>query len=306
MAPSESSPAIEASGLSKTYRGGVEALAELEMRVEHGEVFGLLGPERRRQEHADPGDARSDPTHRRPRDSAGGRLPGRSGRARADRLRPGRPPAGARLTGRQQLASLARLQGGVAADTAAGLVERFEVPLDRPIRNLSRGNRQKIALIQAFAHEPELLVLDEPTSGLDPLVQDEFRRLVREQAQTGRTVFLSSHSLDEVQHVADRVGIIRAGRMVAVETVEGLLARSVRHVVVRFAQPTTTAEFASLPSVRDVTADGTVVRMRVHGPIDALVKVLARHEVVDMTSTPADLEEIFLAYYRRGGEGGDA
>ena len=306
MAPSESSPAIEASGLSKTYRGGVEALAELEMRVEHGEVFGLLGPN---------GAGKSTlirvmldlirPTAGRATLLGVDSRAGAAARARIGYV-PGDPRLAPRLTGRQQLASLARLQGGVAADTAAGLVERFEVPLDRPIRNLSRGNRQKIALIQAFAHEPELLVLDEPTSGLDPLVQDEFRRLVREQAQTGRTVFLSSHSLDEVQHVADRVGIIRAGRMVAVETVEGLLARSVRHVVVRFAQPTTTAEFASLPSVRDVTADGTVVRMRVHGPIDALVKVLARHEVVDMTSTPADLEEIFLAYYRRGGEGGDA
>ena len=153
------------------------------------------------------------------------------------------------------------------------------MPLDRPIRNLSRGNRQKIALIQAFAHEPELLVLDEPTSGLDPLVQDEFRRPVREQAPD------RPHRIPLIALAGRGAARRRPGRDHsrrpdgAVETVEGLLARSVRHVVVRFAdQPTTTAEFASLPSVRDVTADGTVVRMRVHGPIDALVKVLARHE----------------------------
>jgi ABC-2 type transport system ATP-binding protein len=300
------SPAIETSGLSKTYRGGVEALVGLDLRVERGEVFGLLGPN---------GAGKS--TLIRVlldliRPTAGSAtllgVDSRAGPAVRARIGyvPGDPRLVPRLTGRGQLTSLARMSGGVAGDAMARLVERFEAPVDRRIRDMSRGNRQKIALIQAFAHEPELLLLDEPTSGLDPLAQDEFRRLARQQASAGRTVLLSSHSLDEVQHVADRVGIIRAGRLVAVETVEGLLARSVRHVVVRFAKPAPTAEFASLPSVRDVTAEGVVMRMRVQGRIDALVKMLAHHEVVDLTSTPADLEEIFLAYYREGGGNGDA
>jgi ABC-2 type transport system ATP-binding protein len=301
--PSSSSPAIETSGLSKTYRGGVEALVGLDMRVERGEVFGLLGPN---------GAGKSTlirvlldlirPTAGRATLLGVDSRAGPAVRARIGYV-PGDPRLVTRLTGRRQLTSLARMSGGVAGEAMARLVERFEAPVDRPIRDMSRGNRQKIALIQAFAHEPELLLLDEPTSGLDPLAQDEFRRLAREQADAGRTVLLSSHSLDEVQHVADRVGIIRAGRLVAVETVEGLLARSVRHVVVRFAKPTATAEFTSLPSVRDVTADGAVMRMRVQGRIDALVKMLAHYEVVDLTSTPADLEEIFLAYYREGGNG---
>ena len=129
------------------------------------------------------------------------------------------------------------------------------------MRDLSKGNRQKIGLIQAFMHRPSLAVLDEPTSGLDPLVQETFRALVRETADDGRTVFLSSHSLDEVQHVADRVGIIRAGRLVAVESVETLLARSVRHMRLTFAAAVDSAEFAGLPGVQSAEGDGATVRL---------------------------------------------
>ena len=267
------------------------------MIVEPGEVFGLLGPN---------GAGKSTlirvlldlirPTAGRAAlMGVDTRRGGPQARARVGYV-PGEPRLAARLTGRQQLASLARLQGRHARYEE--LAERFAAPLDRPIRDLSRGNRQKIALIQAFMHEPQLLLLDEATSGLDPLMQDEFRRLVREQTAAGRTVLLSSHSLDEVQHVAGRVGIIRAGRMAAVETVERLIARSVRHVVATFAAPVDPAAFASLASVRDVAADGRVLRMRVEGSFDGVVKALAPHEVLDLTIVPADLEEIFLGFYQ--------
>ena len=133
--------------------------------------------------------------------------------------------------------------------------------LDRPIRELSKGNRQKLGLVQAFMHRPELLVLDEPTGGLDPLLQHEFRLLVRETAATGRTVFLSSHSLDEVQQTADRVGIIRGGRLVDVDTVASLRERALRHVTILFAAPVDPEPFAALPGVRVQHVDGTVLRL---------------------------------------------
>jgi len=297
---SASPPAIEAAGLSKVYPGGVQALTALDLVVEPGEVFGLLGPN---------GAGKSTlirvlldlirPTAGRAAllgiDTRTG---GPAARSQIGYV-PGDPRLAARMTGRAQLESLARLRRGNAGAYVA-LAERFAAPLDRPMRDLSRGNRQKVALIQAFMHRPRLLLLDEATSGLDPLMQDEFRRLVREQAAEGRTVLLSSHSLDEVQHTADRVGIIRAGRLVAVETVEGLISRSVRHVTARLGTQADPAEFASLRSVRDVTSDGRIVRMRVQGEMDDLVKALASHQVVDLTITPADLEEIFLSFYREG------
>ena len=164
-----------------------------------------------------------------------------------------------RLTGREQLESLARLRGAVDPAVRDALVDRFGVVLDRPIRELSKGNRQKIGLVQAFMHRPELLVLDEPTRGLDPLLQHEFRLLVRETAAAGRTVFLSSHSLDEVQQTADRVGIIRAGRLVDVDTVGSLRERSLRHVTIAFAAPVDPKEFAELDGVRIQEADGAVL-----------------------------------------------
>jgi ABC-2 type transport system ATP-binding protein len=148
-------------------------------------------------------------------------------------------------------------------------------------------------------HRPQLVVLDEPTSGLDPLLQAEARSLMRETAADGRTVFLSSHTLDEVQEAADRVGIIRSGRLVDVDAVENLRERSLRHVVVRFAEPVPESELAGLDGVRVAGIDGNVVRLSApETAMDALVKAVARHHLVDLVSEPADLEEIFLELYR--------
>ena len=177
--------------------------------------------------------------------------------------------------------------------------------LDRPIRELSRGNRQKIGIVQAFMHRPELAVLDEPTSGLDPLLQAEVRSLLRETAADGRTVFLSSHSLDEVQHTADRVGIIRAGRLIDVDRVETLRERALRHVSVTFAEPVDPDEFAALAGVRLEHVEGSSLRLSAaESAMDAVVKAAARHQVVDLVSAPADLEEIFLELYREADDAG--
>ncbi len=154
-------------------------------------------------------------------------------------------------------------------------------------------------------HRPELVVLDEPTGGLDPLLQAEVRALLRETAADGRTVFLSSHSLDEVQHVADRVGIIRSGRLVDVDSVESLRERSLRHVTLTFDAAVDVSELAGLDGVRVAAVDGPHVRLSApETAMDALVKAAARHRVVDLVSQPADLEEIFLELYREPDDGG--
>jgi len=298
-------PAIETQRLEKKFPDGVKAITELDLRVEHGEVFGYLGPN---------GAGKSTtirllldlirPTAGRilvlGRDS---RREGVEARRRMGYV-PGDLRLSDRLTAREQLDSLARLRGGVDDDLRERLCERFGVVLDRPIRHLSKGNRQKVGLVQAFMHRPDLVVLDEPSSGLDPLLQAELRSLVRETAAEGRTVFLSSHSLDEVQHVADRVGIIRAGRLAHVDSVERLRERALRHITIVFAEAVDSTRFATLDGVRVENADGRVLHLSAPEPaMDAVVKEAAAHPVVDLVSQPADLEEIFLDLYEESPNG---
>jgi ABC-2 type transport system ATP-binding protein len=203
-----------------------------------------------------------------------------------------------KLTARETLAYLASLRGGVATAAVEGLADRLGLELDRPVGTFSHGNRQKVGLVQAFMHEPELLVLDEPTAGLDPLLQQEFQRLVLEAAAAGRTVFLSSHVLSEVERVADRVGIIRAGTLVALEEIATLKARATRRLDVELAHAADQDAFARVPNVRQAEAEGPHLRLVVEGSVDAVVKALAAHEVLTITSHEPDLEELFMAYYR--------
>ncbi len=301
-------PAIETVGLSKTYRSGVRALVDLDLEVACGEVFGYLGPN----------GAGKSTTIRlllgliRP--TAGrASLLGRDIRADGVRSRrsvgylPGDLRLSDRLSARQQLDSLARLRGLVDETHRDELCKRLglDLDLDRPIRQLSKGNRQKIGIVQAFMHRPELVVLDEPTAGLDPLLQAEVRAMLRETAADGRSVFISSHSLDEVQHVADRVGIIRGGRLVDLDAVESLRERSLRHVTITFATPPDTKAFAHIDGVRLIQVDGAALKLSCpESALDALVKEIARYEIADFVSQPADLEEIFLELYHEA-DGGD-
>jgi ABC-2 type transport system ATP-binding protein len=205
-----------------------------------------------------------------------------------------------RLTGRELLAYLGALRGGVDAAYVAELAERLQVELARPIRQLSKGNRQKLAIVQALMGRPELLVLDEPTSGLDPLVQQKVHELLRDHAVAGGSVLLSSHVLSEVQVVADRVGIIRAGRLVAVERLDELRRKSLHRVEVRFDEAVREEEFR-LDGVRDIHVTGTtLVCSSTQGSLDALLRAVTHHRVVDLTCEEASLEETFLAYYGNG------
>ncbi|HVS08451.1 MAG TPA: ABC transporter ATP-binding protein, partial [Planctomycetota bacterium] len=203
-----------------------------------------------------------------------------------------------RLTARELLTYFARLRGLAGLGSALALAERLELELDRPVRALSKGNRQKVGLVQAFMHGPDLLVFDEPTAGLDPLVQQTFYELLAEAKLEGASAFLSSHVLPEVQHVADRVGLIREGRLVLVESVERLRTRAATRVEATFASLPPPAAFAGVAGVRELGRHGRTVLFSLAGEADGLVKALARYRVVALDSHEADLEDVFLALYR--------
>jgi ABC-2 type transport system ATP-binding protein len=293
--------AIVLDRLTKSY-GRERGVVDLSFTVAQGEIFGYLGPN----------GAGKTTTIRTLLDlirptSGSVRALGLDAQRDGVELRrrlgylPGELSLYGKLTARELLSYLGRLRGGIDGEHVRSLADRFELLLDRPIRDLSRGNKQKVGLVQAFAHRPALLVLDEPTAGLDPLMQQAFNELLRETAAEGRTVFLSSHVLSEVQHVADRVGIIREGRLVAIEDVAALHGRAVRYLVVRFTSPPPAAAFADMHGVRETSRDGAELRLVAEGALDPVVKALARYEVVDLVSHEPDLEDVFLAYYGANG-----
>ena len=202
-----------------------------------------------------------------------------------------------RFTGEELFTYLGSLRGGVDAAFRDALIERLHVDPSRRIEDLSHGNQQKIGLVQAFMHRPELVILDEPTQGLDPLVQQTFHELVDETREDGRTVLISSHVLSEVERLCDEVAIIRDGRIVVVEGIEDLRARAFRRVHVRFAGEVPAEALRAIEGVGDLVVDGTDARCTMVGPIDPLVKLLAAHQVLDLVTERPSLEEAFLTYY---------
>jgi ABC-2 type transport system ATP-binding protein len=300
--------AIETHKLTKYY-GRSRGIIDVDLTVEGGQIFGFLGPN----------GAGKSTTIRLLLDL----IRPTSGSARVlgldvhrDRLAidrqvsyvPGELAMYGNLTGEQLLAYLGNLHGSVDAAYRDRLIERLELDPTKRFKSLSRGNKQKVGLVAAFMIRPELLILDEPTAGLDPFIQLEFERLCEEARTEGRTVFISSHQLPEVEHLCDRVGIIREGRLLAVELIADLKARALHRLQIDFGKPIAPGPFEKLPGVKDVTVDGTTLRCTVIGSVDALVKAAARHEVVNLRSIDTSLEEIFLTYYGAGGEatGGEA
>jgi ABC-2 type transport system ATP-binding protein len=203
------------------------------------------------------------------------------------------------LTGGQILEYFANLRGGVDRAYAESLIARLELDTTKRFREYSRGNKQKVGLVQAFMHKPKLLILDEPTSGLDPLNQQEFNRIVAETRADGRTIFLSSHILPEVEQVCDRVGIIREGELVRLDAVNAL--KDLRHhtVEITFAGPAPLDAFTALPGVSAVTAptEGNVAHLAVQGDLGEVLRVAVAHGAVNLTTHEPSLEDIFLRYY---------
>ena len=292
---------VETKGLTK-YDGKVRGVEDLDLAVREGEVFGYLGPN----------GAGKTTTIRlildliRP--SRGTALLfGQEVRGRAAELKarlgvlPGELALWGNLTARDLLTFLGNLRGGLDWAWVDELAQRLDLDLSRRVGAFSHGNKQKVGLIQAFAHKPDLLILDEPTTGLDPLIQQEFYRLIDEVRAEGRTVFLSSHILPEVDRVCDRVGIIREGHLVAVEEIAELKRKRLRQMELTFSRPVPPSAF-DLPGVRGlVQKDKSLCFFldEAPGSLDGVVKRAAQFELLNMHYEQATLEDIFLAYYRR-------
>ena len=300
MEGSPLSAVIQTDKLTKFY-GNHRAVVDVDLEVREGEVFGYLGPN----------GAGKTTTIRtlldliRPTSGTAtifGLDPRRDGREIRQRLSyvSGDIVLYDKLTGEEALTFAANLRGGVDRSFVTELTERLECDLSRPIRELSRGNRLKVGLIKAFMHKPELIIMDEPSSGLDPLMQQEFYRLIEEVKAEGRTIFLSSHIMPEVERVCDRVGIIRGGELVTVEEVEALKERAFHQLEFHFAAPVPQDAFADLPGVMDLTVENGRLRCTVVGKPDALIKAVAQYEVVKLISHEPHLEEVFLSYYGEG------
>jgi len=298
--------AIETEQLTKNY-GKNPGIRHVDLTVEEGEVFGFLGPN----------GAGKTTTIRtllgflRPSEGRAWVF-GMDSRRRSVEIRarvgnlPGEFALEDRMSGEELLRFFARLRGVKDLGYARELTDRLGADLERPMRRLSRGNKQKIGLVQAMFHRPPLLILDEPTGGLDPLVQEEFLEIIGETKAEGRTVFFSSHNLAEVERACDRVGIIRAGRLVAVETTDTLLNKSFRHVSLTFDEPVDPEPFQKLPGVGELSADGTSLTFTLYGNLDEVVKLAARGRLINMEYERPSLEEVFLAYYGDHENGGSS
>jgi ABC-2 type transport system ATP-binding protein len=292
------SPAISIQNLTKTY-GKIQALRGVDLEVQRGEVFGFLGPNgagktttiRCLLDLIRPSsgsikvlglDPQSDPV---------------AVRARSGYL-PGELHVEDNLSTEALLHYFDQLRGNhIDWSFVHELADRLQIDLKIAVKNLSKGNKQKVGLMQALMHRPELLLLDEPTIGLDPLIQQEVLKLIGEAKANGATVFFSSHILSEVQEIADRVGIIRAGQVVEIAETEALIKRSFQRVRIKFKQAIDVSTLSNLPGVKVLSHDDTSITLQVEGEMDPLIKVLANYPVRDFDTERPSLEEIFLAYY---------
>jgi ABC-2 type transport system ATP-binding protein len=292
-------PVVVMEGLTKSY-GSVPALLGVDLTVYRGEIFGFLGPNgagktttiRCLLDMIRPSSGRSvvlglDPQ----RDPA--QLQARTG------YLPGELRLNDNLTPERQLRFFSDLrQGQVDWGFVRQLAETLDLDLKRPIKNLSKGNKQKVGIVQALMHRPELLLLDEPTSGLDPLMQQMVLSLIRQANADGATVFFSSHIMSEVQSVAHRVGIIREGRIVETAETSLLTKRALRRATIRFKAPVPSRKLDELPGVTLLSGDdGMMVSLQVEGDMDDLIKALGAYPVSDLETERPSLEEVFMQYY---------
>jgi ABC-2 type transport system ATP-binding protein len=299
---SHNTPVIQTENLSKMYRKNrreqVRALDHLNLSVQPGEIFGYLGPN----------GAGKTTTIRllldliRPSEGRAS-IFGQDVRANSVELHkcigflPGELNLWKNLTGLQVVNVISRIRGGVEMKYVHELAERLQLDLSLRVRSYSSGNKRKLGLVIALMNKPDLLILDEPTNGLDPLMQQIFNELMLETQREGRTIFLSSHILSEVQAICDRVGILGGGQLKAVERVSDLTHADFRWVTLRLREKVTPEQLASLPGVSDVTAEDGSLRLRLVGDFDPLLRQISGYYVEDLRVQEPTLEEIFLTYY---------
>ncbi len=294
-------PIIQTDNLSKVYksrRQEVQALYNLSLTVQKGEIFGYLGPN----------GAGKTTTIRllldliRPTKGSA-RLLGLDAQLDSVAIHhrigflPGELSLWDNLTGLQVLTYIGQIRGKFDTVYAHLLTERFLLDLSVKVRNYSSGNRRKLGLVIALMNKPELLILDEPTNGLDPLIQQTFYELMRETRSEGRTVFLSSHILSEVQELCDRIGILRGGQLRAVERVSDLTHADFQWVTLRFREPVSSELVMPIPGVSDVTTTDNSLRLRLSGDFDPLLRAIGNQYIVAMQVQEPTLEEIFLTFY---------
>ncbi|MFN8419324.1 MAG: ABC transporter ATP-binding protein [Anaerolineae bacterium] len=294
-------PAVQTQGLTKSYhRGQRPALDHLTLTVNRGEIFGYLGPN----------GAGKTTTIRMLLDlirptSGSASLLGLDAQHDSVEIHkrigflPGELNLWQNLTAKQAITYLHQLRGhdDSAMRYAHELAERLQLDLGKPIRSYSTGNKRKIGLVIAMMHKPELLILDEPTSGLDPLMQQIFNQLVTEVRSEGRTVFLSSHILSEVQAICERVAIIRDGKLQAVERVSDLTRVKFHQLTLTFRSPVSPDRIANIPGVSEIKTEGNVLHLRLSGDFDPLLRALDGQYIVEVRSQEPSLEETFLSYY---------
>jgi len=294
MATSE--PIIVIDQLKKSY-GKIQAVNGISMSVEHGEIFGFLGPN----------GAGKTTTIRCMLDvirPTRGTIRVLGLDAQRDKLAlhqyigylPGDVHLPGQMTGKQIINYFSRLQGSEPV-LLKDLVARFDVEMKRPLKGYSKGMRQKIGIVLAFMCDPQVLILDEPTSGLDPLLQKVFNEFLLEEQARGKTIFMSSHIMSEVEKVCHRIAVIRKGELVTVEEVETLREKAGQRVTVEFGDPVTEEELTRIPGVSMVKKSNGHYQFNVSGSMDPLIKALSRHEVIRLQVEEAPLEEVFLKFY---------
>ncbi|HEX2621692.1 MAG TPA: ABC transporter ATP-binding protein [Phototrophicaceae bacterium] len=293
-------PVIKTDNLTKRYAGSssVLALDGLNLEVDQGEIFGYLGPN----------GAGKTTTIRilmdliRPT-SGKATLLGMDARENSVEIhkRIGFLPGELNLWQNEKAINViryfARIRGGVNKKYAQELADRLQFDVNKRLRDYSTGNKRKLGLILALMHQPELLILDEPTSGLDPLMQQIFIDLMREWRDAGRTVFLSSHMLTEVQSICDRVAILRGGKLQAIETVTRLTHVDFKRITIEFREPAQTGNLANLPGISELESSGNILNLRLSGDFDPLLRAIQSQYVVSLKVAEPTLEEIFLTFY---------
>lgn len=295
------SSVIKISGLSKTYPGSNKpALDNLSLEIKAGEVYGFLGPN---------GAGKSTTIRLLVNflEPSKGYASIRGFDATKDSLEirksigylSGDFAIYPKMTGRQFLKYMGELQGGVSMSVITSLATKLDADLNKKLGELSRGNRQKIGIIQAFMHKPEVLILDEPTSGLDPLVQETFYDLLRNAKKRGASIFMSSHILSEVQKTCDRVGIIREGKLIAENSIAEMASEAAETFDIMFAKDAPMKELKALKDARVKRVNDKEVTIHIYGQLSPLFSILAKHEVLKIEVHNLDLEESFMHFYEK-------